>query len=56
MNNQRMAGSEPVLPLLLAAAGAMPGLSAQQQEMARQRLGRLDPALLAVVLDQGIVR
>ena len=46
MSDQRMAGSEPILPLILAAAGAMPGLNEQQQGAARQKTKELNPALL----------
>ena len=55
MSNQRMAGSEPVLPLLLAAAGALPNLSADEQALARRQLEKLDPALVAALVDGRLV-
>lgn len=59
MSNQRMAGSEPVLPLLLAAAGALPNLSADEQALARRQLGKFDPdlvtALVAALADGRLV-
>jgi hypothetical protein len=45
----RMAGSEPVLPLILAVSGMLPSISAEESRAAAEQLRRLDPALLAHV-------